>query len=101
MAGLKPLLKDIADAIRAKSGTAAAIPASEFATKISGFHAINSRFIICNGYIYYGGSVGRGTISFGEGAIDDNSFVIPVTVTCLCTYGMEGRRTENVTIVFD
>lgn len=34
MAGLKPLLKDIADAIRAKSGTTAVIPASEFANRI-------------------------------------------------------------------
>lgn len=35
MAGLKPLLKDIANAIREKTGTTAAIPASDFVSMVN------------------------------------------------------------------
>lgn len=42
MAGLKPLLKDIADAIRAKSGTTSVIPASEFEDKISKLYVVSN-----------------------------------------------------------
>lgn len=86
MAGLKPLLKDIADAIRSRSGTTAAISASEFADKIGRLRNVTGNGISVWGGLYSGVTdqfrtgFYVGEQSGGVATFDGKTLRIPMTI---------------------
>lgn len=82
MAGLKPLLKDIANAIREKTGTTAAIPASDFVSMVNNIDSKYSFRVSGDSYKQLNGTKGSYRISvFGDNAyVSGGSVFIPYTV---------------------
>lgn len=88
MAGLKPLLKDIADAIRAKSGTTAVIPALEFANRIGTLKLASAASRSTSGHLGDGVAYG----SFVPSGVTFSGQTLVVTGTAKC-FTSEGSGT--------
>lgn len=105
MAGLKPLLKDIADAIRAKSGTTAVIPASEFADKISKLYVVSNQVSDMGGIYLDAPGVVRANLNarIPSGAkitFDGKQLIVPIRMSLDYGYGYKTSN-FNITVSFE
>lgn len=103
MAGLKPLLKDIADAIRDRKNTTEKILASNFASEIKFIRAIgpNVSTSFTPAPPDFEGESGGASISFSrQGTVSDKSFVVNARVSCRC--GSSSKYVDvPITFLFD
>lgn len=103
MAGLKPLLKDIADAIRDRKNTTAKIVASNFASEIESLQTIgpNVSTSFAPAPPDFEGESGGAYISFSrQGTVSDKSFVVNARVSCNC--GLSRKYVDvPITFLFD
>lgn len=101
MAGLKPLLKDIADAIRNRSGNTTVIPATEFVSKIKGLYVVSNQVFDGGGasLACYGSTEIFLFVRIPSGAkitFDGKQLIVPVEMALDYGYGYRTSRSDII-----